>query len=454
MTSLGDITLPSKEKVEPSEMPDATYLSLEHIEADTGRILGCGKGVDVYSTKAVFRAGDVLYGKLRPYLNKVCIPDLDGICSTDILVFVQRRGVDNRYLKWFLSQRNVVEYANHHSTGVQLPRISFGKLAELDFPLPPFAEQQRVVAKVEALLARVNAARQRLAKVPVILKRFRQSVLAAACSGRLTADWRGKDPCSDQIEPTEGADQKPKEGWVQRKLREVVLTLEQGWSPKCELAPSPSLDVWAVMKTTAVQPLQFWEHENKRLPNHLAPRTELELKPGDILITRAGPRVRAGISCFVSTVRPRLIVCDKVYRFRVEEDAVLPKFVALALNAPATMEFIDTLKTGISDSGVNLTQAKFLDLELAFPPVSEQHEIVRRVEGLFRLADAIEKRVGAATARTEKLTQAILAKAFRGELVLTEAELARREGRPYEPASVLLERIRAEQPRKSGNGPK
>ncbi len=81
---------------------------------------------------------------------------------------------------------------------------------------------------------------------------------------------------------------------------------------------------------------------------------------------------------------------------------------------------------------------------IALPPVQEQHEIVRRVEALFRLADAIEKRVAAATARSDKLTPAILAKAFRGELVPTEAELARREGRDYEPAAVLLERIRVE----------
>jgi type I restriction enzyme S subunit len=78
------------------------------------------------------------------------------------------------------------------------------------------------------------------------------------------------------------------------------------------------------------------------------------------------------------------------------------------------------------------------------PPLAEQLEIVRRVEALFKLADAIEKRVAAATARADKLTQAILAKTFRGELVPTEAELARREGRTYEPASALLERIQRE----------
>jgi type I restriction enzyme S subunit len=79
---------------------------------------------------------------------------------------------------------------------------------------------------------------------------------------------------------------------------------------------------------------------------------------------------------------------------------------------------------------------------VGLPPVEEQAEIMRRVEALFALSDAIEKRVILAAIRAGKLTQAILAKAFRGELVPTEAELARREGREYEPASVLLERIR------------
>ncbi len=84
------------------------------------------------------------------------------------------------------------------------------------------------------------------------------------------------------------------------------------------------------------------------------------------------------------------------------------------------------------------------ELPFALPPLLEQHEIVRRIQSLFALTDTIEKRVAQATVRVEKTTQAILAKAFRGELVPTEAELARQEGRDYEPASVLLERIRAE----------
>ena len=204
-TTLGEVVSPSKEKVEPEERPDGAYLSLEHIERETGQIIGCGKGADVNSTKAVFHAGDVLYGKLRPYLNKVCIPGFDGICSTDILVFPTTGHLESRYLMRFLMQHAVVEYAHHHSAGVQLPRVSFGKLAELEFSLPPLVEQGRIVAKVEELLGRVNAARQRLAKVPALLKRFRQSILAAACSGGLTADWRTRQSATISVETMRSA---------------------------------------------------------------------------------------------------------------------------------------------------------------------------------------------------------------------------------------------------------
>lgn len=89
---------------------------------------------------------------------------------------------------------------------------------------------------------------------------------------------------------------------------------------------------------------------------------------------------------------------------------------------------------------------------MPLPPLEEQFEIVRRIEALFEIATAIEKRVAAAAGRADKLTQAILKKAFRGELVPTEAELARCEGRDYEPASVLLERIR--KTREEPNGAK
>jgi type I restriction enzyme S subunit len=119
-----------------------------------------------------------------------------------------------------------------------------------------------------------------------------------------------------------------------------------------------------------------------------------------------------------------------------------PRYLNLCLNSIYAREFCLRVKTdGVSQSNINAQ--KLGVFEVPYCSLKEQEEIVRRVEALFKMADAIEKRVAAASARAEHLTQAVLAKAFRGELVPTEAELASREGRDYEAASVLLERIKA-----------
>src|SRR5205823_5040158 len=141
-------------------------------------------------------------------------------------------------------------------------------------------------------------------------------------------------------------------------------------------------------------------------------------------------------------------VTQDTARITVHQD-VKADYVAIYLQSPTVQKRLKAVTKGVAVRGVNIGDVRVL--QVALPPVAEQLEIVRRVEALFKLADTIEKRVAAAQARADKLTQSILAKAFRGELVPTEAELARQEGREYEPASVLLERIKQEQ--KSSTAP-
>jgi len=144
-------------------------------------------------------------------------------------------------------------------------------------------------------------------------------------------------------------------------------------------------------------------------------------------------------------------LCGNIYitsgKAWVTDNAIYAVYVPTKMNLHyAHMVFTQAnLNANAGGSGQPFVNQKVLnEVAVPLPTLAEQHEIVRRVEALFKLADSIEKRVAAATARAEKLTQAILAKAFRGELVSTEAELARREGRSYEPASALLARIKAE----------
>jgi type I restriction enzyme S subunit len=328
---------------------------------------------------------------------------------------------------------------------------------EIPLPLPPLAEQKRIVAKVEQLLARVNAARDRLDRVPAILKRFRHSVLAAACSGRLTKDWRERNPdvepasvllerihndvieigsreeriLSDQIElepyelPTR---------WSWSSVKDVCVAVTDGDHqppPKAKGGvpfivisniSSGSIDLSATMFV----PKEYYDalHDGRR------PRQ------GDILYSVTGS---FGIAMLVKT---REKFCFQRHIALLRPHSSIPSsFLHLVMSSNLAFSQAASLATGIAQPTVPLSGLRVIRIPI--PPLAEQDEIVRRVESLFTLADAIERRVAAGTLRAEKITQSVLAKAFRGELVPTEAELARREGRDYEPASVLLERIKA-----------
>jgi type I restriction enzyme S subunit len=421
-TTIGEVAPASKEKVEPHEQPQAPYLSLEHVESNTLRIIGRGSATDVKSTKSVFRAGDVLYGKLRPYLNKVAVPTFDGICSTDFIVFPQRPWLSSQYLMWFLSQPYIVEYADHQSAGVSLPRVKLEALAPIELPLPPLAEQQRIVAKVEELLSQVNATRERLAHTTALLRRFRQSVLAAACDGRLTADSRNS-----------------KSEWRTRPLADLAERVTKGTTPTSYgYSFQPSGTNFVKIENLRDGRIDrdsiraFITDEVHRLQSRSI------LHAGDILFSIAGT---IGQTAIVTAEDLPANTNQALAVIRGTTKYLEPGYLTLVLASRVAQRVADERSRGAGMNNISLADVRFLQIPV--PPKVEQREIVRRVGALFALADAIESRVAAATARAERLTQSILAKAFRGELVPTEAELARREGRDYEPASVLLERIRA-----------
>jgi type I restriction enzyme S subunit len=451
---LSALTRPSSLKAEPSQFPKVPYVGLEHIEGGSGRIVGAGTSGDVKSTKTVFKAGDILYGKLRPYLNKVAIPDFDGICSTDIFVFPGGGSIRNAYLKYVLSAHEFVEYANHRSSGIQLPRVNFEAIAEYPVPLPPLAEQKRIDAKVDDLLARVDAARESLANVATIPRRFRQSVLAAACSGRLTAAWReshtGVEPASAFLARARFS---PKERqnlvadipclhvvpttWTWIRFGLLVANICSGTTevPKVQPTTRP------VLRSSSVRPRHVNLDDVRYLPERRPTGGEQALREGDLLFTRlSGSLDFVGNAAVVRELGGREIQFpDRIFRTRLFSDG-LANFAEIAFANPLVRD--DLASRAKSSAGhQRISIGAITEQAIPFPPLPEQHEIVQRVEALFQLADAIEKRVAMATSSAERLTQSILAKAFRGELVPTEAELARREDREYEPASVILARV-------------
>ena len=184
------------------------------------------------------------------------------------------------------------------------------------------------------------------------------------------------------------------DGWVMATLNEVLepqargRLLEQGWSPQCLKEASEDSTVWGVLKTTAIQPGSFLAEHNKRLPDHLDPRPGIEVQVGDLLLTCAGPRSRCGIPTLVRNTRPRLMISGKMYRFRAKASVMEPTFLEKYLLSPLAQRAIDDMKTGVSDSGLNLTHERFLRLEVPVPPLDEQRRIVAILEDHLSRLDA------------------------------------------------------------------
>jgi type I restriction enzyme, S subunit len=328
----------------------------------------------------------------------------------------------NLYLKYFLDQFNFHEYVN----GTTRLKLTQGSMNEIPVKLAPFNEQRRIVAKLEKLSSRVDAAQARLAAIPRILKRFRQSVLGAACSGKLTADWRGGNGDEPDGLPS---------GWQRVEVERLV--------PKGGIFDGP---FGSNLKTSDYRPSGV---RVVRLENvgHLSFIGEKEtyvsqekyqtlvrhtVREGDVIFASfISDEIRA---CILPQLPTKAIAKADCFCLRPKKDLLDSTYLTYQLVSQETFDALIDNIHGATRPRINTTQLRALRVRVC--PLTEQQEIVRRVKALFKTADALEARYRTAKAHVDKLTQSILAKAFRGELVPQDPNDER--------ASVLLERIRQE----------
>lgn len=192
-------------------------------------------------------------------------------------------------------------------------------------------------------------------------------------------------------------------GWQWLRLGDLLTkqpnrkVIQQGWSPKCHDYPATDGE-WGVLKTTAIQAGRFKPEHNKQLPNALEPRPNIEVQPGDLLMTCAGPRSRCGVPALVRNTPSRLMMSGKMYRLRPDE-RMDSRFLEYWLLGPEAQRRIDAMKTGISDSGLNLTHGRFVELPVPVPPIAEQHRIIELLEDHLSRLDAAADYLDAARRR-------------------------------------------------------
>jgi len=304
---------------------------------------------------------------------------------------------------------------NEHTSATTVKHLSSKTLGDLPLPLPPLNEQTRIANKLDSLLAKVDSAQTRLERIPTLLKRFRQSVLAAATSGELTREWREEMDISQQtwISHTLGGVSEVKTGST--PLKSNRLYYDNGDIP------------WLTSTVTGDK----YVSEAQSFITEIAVK-ECRLKiftPGTLLIAMYGEGKTRGQVTEIGISAAINQACAAVI---VDENVAMKDFVKLCISA--NYERTRLLAEGGAQPNLNLSKVRSIPVSL--PSRDEQKEIVRRVDSLFAMADTVEKQYHDAKKRIDRLTQSILSKAFRGELVSQDPN--------DEPASELLKRIQAE----------
>ena len=180
---LGDVCETSKEKSEIFSQ-ETKYVGLEHIDSN-GKINGYGSAIEIKSLKNVFHKNQILYGKLRPYLNKHDIADFDGVCSTDILVFNAKKDFSNKYINYFFNLPYFIDFVVSNSKGINLPRVSETIVLDIPFPLPPtLDEQQRIVNRIETMFAKKDEAKEKAQNVVDSFETRKAAILHKAFNGQ------------------------------------------------------------------------------------------------------------------------------------------------------------------------------------------------------------------------------------------------------------------------------
>lgn len=372
------------------------------------------------------RSGDILFC-LRGSLGKCALVHniTKGAIASSLIIVRPTVANPKFVLAYFrspLSAHMITKYDN----GTAQPNLAGRDLNLFSIPLPPLAEQKEIAARLDNLLGQVETIKTRLNSIPGILTRFRQSVLTAAISGKLTKDWREENGEPD---------------WNYRELNKFDIDIQIGpfgsLLHKSDYIENgiPLINPMHIMNGS-LRPstsMTVSESKAKQLQRYL-------LNPGDVVLGRRGEMGRAAV------VEKEGYLCGTGSVFlRPNLSEFSPAFIALFLRSPSTIRSLESGAVG--STMVNLNQTILKTLEFPAVAKGEQTEIARQINGFFAFADQVEKRVAEAQEQVNKLTQSILAKAFRGELTAdwraANTELITGENS----AQALLTRIKAERER-------
>lgn len=402
---LGAVCYASKEKSNDFSN-EIKYIGLEHLEKDKG-IVGFSSADKVKSTKNAFQEGQILYGRLRPYLNKHDIASFSGVCSTDILVLEASVLVANVLVDKFFNLPFFIEYVVANSKGINLPRVSEKTILNTTFPLPPLSEQQRIVERIEELFAKLDEAKERLQEVADSFAVRKAAILHKAFTGELTKQWRCENGVSD-------------ESWEEKKLHEVAFVQTgvmkgKHYNGETKLLP--------YLRVANVQDGYLKLDEIKEIAIDVNLIERYSLRKGDVLFTEGGDYDKLGRGTVWNNEIPGCLHQNHVFAVRPNTSILFDCFLAYQSNSRYGKKyFLSCSKQTTNLASINSTQLK--NFPVLLPSLPEQHEIVRLIDDLLARERSAQQATEQALASIDLMKKSILARAFRGELGTNKASEA------------------------------
>lgn len=368
------------------------------------------------------RTGDLVIASLGDVLPRACvIPELGepGIVKADCVRARIHPLVETRWVLYALLSPQVRQYAASRIRGVGRPRLGLGEIRKLPIPVAPIDEQRRVVSALDDYLSRLEAARRYLDHA----------------SGRLDSlskSWRSLDIAGGQSGVKPGSPLNA--GWTWGYLGDLIERIEAGKSFTCEPRRAGEGE-WGVIKVSAMTWGEFRDQENKAVPLDRSVDPRHEIKPGDILVSRANTEAYVGAPVLVHDCRPRLLLSDKSLRL-IPKDGTNKEWLVQALASPLVRRQISAASTGNQESMRNISQGALSAISIPIPPEPDMKAIADNLRDVSRVIRRQEDQAERTRRRCEALRRAVLADAFSGRLVPPHAEA--------ESAALLLERIREE----------
>ena len=346
------------------------------------------------------RVGDVVITKDSERPDDIGVPALvaetapDLVCGYHLTILrPNEKEVSGGYLFYSLASTLSAYQFYLAANGVTRFGLTYQGTKGLRIAIPSIAEQQQIAAFLDWKTGQIDALIARKKELLDKLKEKRIAVITQAVTKGINPDA----PLRDSGIPWLG---RVPQHWEVKRLRFAVTTLEQGWSPQCDNQPADD-GCWGVMKVGCVNGDRFDPLENKALPPDLEPKNEYELRPRDILISRANTKELLGSAAIVpSDVRPRLLLCDKLYRITTPLGTD-EEFLTCYLRTPAARFQYERAATGASNSMQNIGQDTIKNMVVTLPPLDEQRlicqEIRKRVLRLDKLMTVTETAVSRLT---------------------------------------------------------